>query len=82
MQLLIAVTFSCSSVPVRFAPNRPFLNMSLKALPLDESLYSLDEDEDALDFFKAQTRINGNEELKRHILAVQEKAYRVQTIVT
>jgi hypothetical protein len=56
--------------------------MSLKALPLDESLYSLDEDEDALDFFKAQTRINGNEELKRHILAVQEKAYRVQTIVT
>jgi hypothetical protein len=49
--------------------------MSLKAIPFDERLYSLDEE--ACAFFKAQTRINDDEGLKLHILAVQKKAYEV-----
>ncbi|KAF8638313.1 hypothetical protein AX17_002333 [Amanita inopinata Kibby_2008] len=44
-------------------------------LPLDESLYSLDDDE--LAFFKSQTGIDDDEQLKNHILAVQAKAYQV-----
>jgi hypothetical protein len=51
--------------------------MSLKALPFDESLYSLDVEPEARAFFKAQTRINNDEELKQHILAIQKKAYEV-----
>jgi hypothetical protein len=49
--------------------------MSLKSLPFDESLYSLDSEARA--FFKAQTRIDDDEDLKRHILAVQKKAYKI-----
>ncbi|KIL67227.1 hypothetical protein M378DRAFT_73824 [Amanita muscaria Koide BX008] len=48
------------------APNPP---------PLDESLYSLDEDE--LAFFKSETGINDEGELKKHILTVQARAYEV-----
>ncbi|KAJ7600243.1 hypothetical protein C8J56DRAFT_909746 [Mycena floridula] len=40
--------------------------------PLDPSLYILEGD--ALDFFKAQTRLEDEEELKEHILAIQRKA--------
>lgn len=43
--------------------------------PLDESLYSLDENE--LVFFKSQTGIDNEEELKTHILTVQARAYEV-----
>ncbi|KAF9446310.1 hypothetical protein P691DRAFT_708864 [Macrolepiota fuliginosa MF-IS2] len=43
--------------------------------PLDESLYTLGTDE--LAFFKDQTRITGNEELKGHIIGVQKKAYKL-----
>ncbi|KDQ58875.1 hypothetical protein JAAARDRAFT_33616 [Jaapia argillacea MUCL 33604] len=43
--------------------------------PLDESFYSLDEEETV--FFKAETGINDEQELKAHILAIQEKAYQV-----
>lgn len=46
-----------------------------KQPPLDESLYSLRADESA--FFREQTGIADQEELKRHITAVQRKAYQV-----
>ncbi|KAI0066450.1 hypothetical protein BV25DRAFT_1380752 [Artomyces pyxidatus] len=44
-------------------------------LPLDHSLYSLSEDESA--FFKEQTGIQGDAELKQHILNIQAEAYAV-----
>ncbi|KAF8632186.1 hypothetical protein AX15_001954 [Amanita polypyramis BW_CC] len=45
------------------------------SLPLDESLYSLDSEE--LSFFKACTKIGDDDALKKHIIAVQAKAYKV-----
>lgn len=44
--------------------------------PLDESLYSLTGDE--LAFYQQQTGIDAEDELKKHILAVQAKAYDVR----
>jgi len=44
-------------------------------LPLNEKYYTLDEEEEA--FFKAQTRIDDADELKRHIIAVQTKAFEI-----
>ncbi|TDL28238.1 hypothetical protein BD410DRAFT_782209 [Rickenella mellea] len=44
-------------------------------LTLDPSLYALDSKE--LNFFKSQTGINNDEELKAHIFAVQAKAFAV-----
>ena len=49
------------------------------AYPLDEKLYSLDEEEAA--FFKSQTGIDDDEELKRHILRSQKEAYEVRLLV-
>ena len=46
------------------------------AYPLDEALYSLDGQEAA--FFKSQTGIEDDEELKRHILRSQKEAYEVR----
>ena len=46
-------------------------------VPLDPSLYSIEGD--ALEFMKASTGIQDPEELKKHILAVQEEAYAVRT---
>jgi len=46
---------------------------------LDPSLYYLTEAEAA--FFKATTGINNDEELKAHILMVQEKAYKASFII-
>ena len=46
-----------------------------KLNPLDESLYKLDEEGFA--FMKTQTSIDDEEELKKHILAVQAEAYEV-----
>ncbi|KAA1474305.1 hypothetical protein DENSPDRAFT_882696 [Dentipellis sp. KUC8613] len=43
--------------------------------PLDESLYHLSPDEKA--FFQKTTGIHDDEELKRHILDVQKKAYAI-----
>jgi hypothetical protein len=43
-------------------------------LPLDEHLYFLEGEE--LVFFQEQTGIKDKAELKRHILVVQEKAYK------
>ncbi|KAG1745220.1 hypothetical protein EDB19DRAFT_2023695 [Suillus lakei] len=43
--------------------------------PLDPSLYRLDPD--ALEFFKQQTGITEEDDLKHHILAVQAKAFAV-----
>ncbi|KAH6913283.1 hypothetical protein BKA70DRAFT_1384187 [Coprinopsis sp. MPI-PUGE-AT-0042] len=45
--------------------------------PLDPALYDLPQDPDALSFFKSQTGIVDDEELKKHIIQVQEKAYDV-----
>ncbi|KAG2055200.1 hypothetical protein BDR06DRAFT_1020442 [Suillus hirtellus] len=42
---------------------------------VDTSLYSLSSEQ--AEFFKAQTGINDDEDLKRHILEVQAKAYKV-----
>ena len=46
-----------------------------KLNPLDENLYQLDEAGKA--FMKTQTGIEDEEELKKHILAVQAEAYEV-----
>lgn len=46
-----------------------------KLNPLDESLYKLDEEGFA--FMKTQTGIDDEQELKKHILAVQAEAYEV-----
>jgi len=43
--------------------------------PLDERLYSLQGEE--LAFIKSQTGINDDEELKKHILRVQSRAYQI-----
>lgn len=50
--------------------NRPGWNK-----PLDESLYPTDEQ--GIAFMKATTGIEDDEELKKHILAVQAKAFGV-----
>ncbi|KAG5350701.1 hypothetical protein C0989_009628 [Termitomyces sp. Mn162] len=47
-------------------------------LPLDPTLYALDADE--LAFFQDQTGISDEQELKQHIVAVQEKAYETQDL--
>ncbi|KAG7448619.1 uncharacterized protein BT62DRAFT_717960 [Guyanagaster necrorhizus] len=44
--------------------------------PLDPSLYVLADDE--VVFIKSQTGIDDDEELKRHILAIQEEAYKLE----
>ncbi|KAI0336234.1 hypothetical protein GY45DRAFT_591939 [Cubamyces sp. BRFM 1775] len=46
-----------------------------KLFPIDESKYSLKGEE--LEFMQAQTGIEDEEELKRHILAVQAEAYAI-----
>ena len=43
---------------------------------LDDSLYKMEEQ--ALEFFRAQTGIEDADELKRHVLAVQAEAYAVR----
>ncbi|KZT63650.1 hypothetical protein DAEQUDRAFT_733588 [Daedalea quercina L-15889] len=48
---------------------------ALGNVTLDESLYHLDEDESA--FFKAQTGIDNDEALRKHILKAQKDAYEV-----
>lgn len=45
--------------------------------PLNPDLYELPQDPDALAFFKTQTGIIDDEELKNHIMQVQQKAYNV-----
>ncbi|KAG1760761.1 hypothetical protein EDD22DRAFT_899655 [Suillus occidentalis] len=45
------------------------------SIPLDPNLYGLDPD--ALEFFQQQTGITEEDDLKRHILAVQAKAFEV-----
>ncbi|EGO24560.1 hypothetical protein SERLADRAFT_390015, partial [Serpula lacrymans var. lacrymans S7.9] len=42
---------------------------------LDERYYNLGQEETA--FFKAQTGIHNDDELKTHILAIQEKAWKI-----
>ncbi|KAM6503843.1 hypothetical protein JOM56_000786 [Amanita muscaria] len=51
------------------------MTVTVNPPPLDESLYSLDEEE--LAFFKSQTGIDDEAELKEHVLAIQAKAYKV-----
>jgi hypothetical protein len=50
-----------------------FQTPSKPIVALDTSLYSLSTEEAA--FFKAQTGIDDDEDLKKHILDVQAKAY-------
>lgn len=45
--------------------------------PLDEQLYDLDAEE--REFFKKETGIETDEELKKHLIAVQTKAYLVRS---
>jgi hypothetical protein len=45
-------------------------------LPLDDKLYNLDNE--AVAFYKQQTGIDDDEDVKRHILEIQEKAYAVE----
>ena len=47
----------------------------LQALPLDSSLLVLRPDIE--EFFKVETGIQDTEELKKHIVQVQEEAYKV-----
>lgn len=47
-----------------------------QARGVNTALYALDEDEAA--FFKQQTGITDNEELKKHIIAVAEQAHAVR----
>jgi hypothetical protein len=44
--------------------------------PLDENFYN--PTEDSVSFFKTLTRISDDEELKRHVIAVQTEAYKVR----
>ncbi|KAG8793796.1 hypothetical protein FRC12_001568 [Ceratobasidium sp. 428] len=47
----------------------------LHCIPLDESAYSLAPDE--LEFYQSTTNIDNEVELKRHILDIQAKAYKI-----
>jgi len=47
----------------------------LRTLYLDGTLLELDPEEEA--FFKAETGIRDTEELRKHIIEVQEEAYKV-----
>jgi hypothetical protein len=51
----------------------PFQTTSKPIVAVDTSFYSLSTEEAA--FFKAQTGIDDDEDLKKHILEVQAKAY-------
>ena len=62
-------------------PAHPDLSTGLKQpgvspRELDDSLYKMEEQ--ALEFFRAQTGIEDADELKRHVLAVQAEAYAVR----
>jgi hypothetical protein len=46
-----------------------------RVLPLDERLYKLNNAE--VTFFKQQTGIDDNDELKAHLLSIQAEAYEV-----
>lgn len=52
-------------------PNKAFF------LPLNDQYYSLDDDEQARNFFKKSTGIQDDVELKEHIMAVRTKAFAV-----
>jgi len=47
----------------------------LRTLPLDDTLLELHPKEEA--FFKSETGIQDTEELRKHILGIQEDAYKV-----
>jgi len=47
----------------------------LHTLPLDDTLLGLNPEEEA--FFKSETGIQDTEELRKHIIRVQEDAYKV-----
>lgn len=56
------------------SPESIFTDAS-KRPPLDDSLFSLEADEEA--FFKELTGITDDEELRRHIIGIQKQAYEV-----
>lgn len=49
------------------------LHYNIYRMSLDDRFYHLDEEEKS--FFKRETRIQDDDELKAHIIAVQSKAY-------
>lgn len=53
------------------------------SLKLDPSIYPLtsDKDPEATAFYKAATKIEDEEELKRHVLAIQEESFKVCSYV-
>jgi len=55
--------------------NAPENTKKVYAYPLDESLYRPTSEEIA--FFKSLTRIDDDEDLKKHIISVQTKAYEI-----
>lgn len=48
-----------------------------EANKLEPKFYHLNEDPEALAFFKRETGIDDDEQLKQHIMEVQAKAYQV-----
>ena len=50
----------------------------LRALQLDSTLLELGPEEEV--FFKSETGIEDTEELKKHIIEVQEDAYKVRAV--
>ena len=47
-------------------------------LPLDERFYASEVGDENIAFMKAQTGIQGNEEIKQHIMKIQAYAYQVR----
>lgn len=47
------------------------------AFPLDDKAYPLQEGTPELEFWKVQTGMRDNEELKQHIIKIQKEAYSV-----
>lgn len=72
-----ALTITSTRVSLRGMTNAQNGNTAPQALPLDGSLYVLDDDTSV--FMKAQTGIEDAEELKKHLLRVQAEAYAVRS---
>ena len=67
------------ALPNNSAQDRSKEFVAYEYLPLDEKYYDLCEEDGA--FLKAQTRIQDDAELKKHVIEVQAEAYRVRPTV-
>lgn len=77
MSEAVATSETIAVAPENQTPETPAPKRSFP--PLDQSLYRLDELEST--FFKSQTGIQDDEELKSHILEIQDEAYAVRNEV-